>query len=73
MRNSATMWLVAVAVGVGIAASGCAERRTTVRRETETVRTQPRVVEEHTVVTPPPSSEETTVIERHRHTTEDDQ
>ena len=71
MSKSATMWLTAIAVGVGLAASGCADRKTTVRRETETVRSQPRVVEEHTVVTPPPS-QETTVIERHRRTVEED-
>jgi F0F1-type ATP synthase membrane subunit c/vacuolar-type H+-ATPase subunit K len=71
MNKSATMWLAAIAVGVGIAATGCAERKTTVRRTTETV-TQPRVVEEHTVVTPPPS-DETTTIERHRRTVEEDQ
>ncbi len=74
MQKSATLWLAAVAVGVGVVASGCADRKTTVRRETETVRSQPRIVEERTVVTPPPA-DETTTIERHRRTTveEDDQ
>ncbi len=69
MSKSAPMWLVALAVGVGLVAGGCAERKTTVRRETETVRTQPRV-EERTVI--PAPSEETTVIERHHHVEEDD-
>jgi hypothetical protein len=55
---------------VGLGLSGCADRKTTVRRETETVRSQPRVVEESTVVTPPPS-EDTTVIERQRRTVEE--
>jgi hypothetical protein len=72
MSKSAPRWLAALAVGVGLVAGGCAERKTTVRRETETVRTQPRVVEEHTVV-PAAPSDETTVIERHRRTVEDDQ
>lgn len=63
--------VLAVAIGLGLFAGGCAERKTTVRRETETVR-QPRVIEEHTVVTPPPADSETTVIERRRHTVEED-
>jgi hypothetical protein len=70
-RASATM-LATLTVGLALATSGCAEHRTTVRRETETVRSQPRVVEERSVVTPPAADEETTVIERHRRTTEED-
>jgi hypothetical protein len=67
MSRTSTLFIAAAVVGLGL--SGCAEHKTTVRRETETVRTQPRVVEESTVVTPP--SEDTTVIERQRRTTEE--
>jgi hypothetical protein len=60
--------LAVAAIGLGLVAGGCADRKTTVRRETETYRTPPRVVEEHTVV----PSDETTVIERRRRTVEED-
>ena len=69
--TNATLTLAA-AIGLSLVTAGCAERRTTVRRETSTVRSQPRIVEEHTVVTPPPAESETTVIERRRHVTEED-
>jgi hypothetical protein len=68
MSRKSTLFIAAALVGLGL--SGCADRKTTVRRETETVRSQPRVVEETTVVTPPPS-EDTTVIERQRRTVEE--
>jgi len=68
MSRKSTLFIAAALVGLGL--SGCADRKTTVRRETETVRSQPRVVEESTVVTPP--SEDTTVIERQRRTTTED-
>ena len=68
MRHKNTLFIAAALVGIGL--SGCADKKTTVRRETETYRTQPRVVEESTVVTPP--SEDTTVIERQRRTTTED-
>jgi hypothetical protein len=63
--------LATLTVGLALATSGCADHRTTVRRETETVRTQPRVLEERSLVTPPVPDDETTVIERHRRTTEE--
>ena len=68
MSRNSTLFIAAALVGLSLA--GCADRKTTVRRETETVRSQPRVVEESTVVTPPPS-EDTTVIERQRRTVEE--
>jgi hypothetical protein len=70
MSRGPKAMLAVAAIGLGLVAGGCADRKTTVRRETETYRTQPRVVEEHTVVTPP--DEETTVIERRRRTVEED-
>jgi len=63
MSRKSTLFIAAALVGLGL--SGCADRKTTVRRETETVRSQPRVYEETTTVTPPPS-EDTTVIQRQR-------
>ena len=68
MSRKSTMFIAAALVGLGLA--GCAEKKTTVRRETETVRSQPRVYEESTTVTPP--SDDTTVIERQRRTTTED-
>jgi len=70
MNRGPKAMLAVAAIGLGLVAGGCADRKTTVRRETETYRTPPRVVEEHTVVTPP--SDETTVIERRRRTVEED-
>ena len=70
MSKGPRVLLAVAAIGLGLVAGGCADRKTTVRRETETYRTQPRVVEEHTVVTPP--DDETTVIERRRRTIEED-
>ena len=69
MTNQTKLTLAAATIGLALAA-GCADRKTTVRRETETYRTQPRV-EEHTTVVQPPPSEETTVIERRRRTVEE--
>ena len=69
MNHGTKAIFVAAAIGLGVAA-GCSDRKTTVRRETETYRTPPRVVEEHTVVTPP--ADETTVIERQRRTVEEE-
>jgi len=63
MSRKSTLFIAAALVGLGL--SGCADRKTTVRRETETVRSQPRVYEETTTVTPQPS-EDTTVIQRQR-------
>ena len=68
MNQQTKLILAAGALGLALAA-GCADRKTTVRRETETMRTQPRIVEEH-VVTPP--HDETTVIERRRRVVEED-
>ena len=56
--------IAALAVAGAMVAVGCADRKTTVRTETETV-TRPRIVEEQTVVNPP-TQEETTVIRRER-------
>ena len=72
MSRGTKATLAVAAVALGLAASGCAERKTTIRRETETMRTQPRIVEEHTVVTPPPDDTETTVIERRKRIVEED-
>src|SRR5262245_57324005 len=71
MRQGRKAMLAAAVLGLGLAA-GCADRKTTIRRETETTRTPPRVVEEQTVVTPPADQEETTVIERRRRVVEED-
>jgi hypothetical protein len=68
MSRKSTLFIAAALVGLGL--SGCADRKTTVRRETETTRSQPRVYEESTTVTPAPS-EDTTVIERQRRTVEE--
>ena len=70
MSQGRKAMLVAAVLGLGLAA-GCADRKTTIRRETETMRTPPRVVEEQTVVTPP-AEEETTVIERRRRVVEEE-
>jgi hypothetical protein len=70
MSHTRKAALVAAALGLGLAA-GCADNKRTIRRETETMRTPPRIVEEHTVVTPP-AEEETTVIERQRRTVEEE-
>ena len=71
MRKAFGTLLATGAVATAVVLGGCTEHKTVVRRETETIRQQPRVVEEHTVVQP--MDQETTVIERRRRTTQQDE
>ena len=70
MRKAFGTLLATGAVAAVVMLGGCADRKTTVHRETETIR-EPRVVEEHHVVVSPPA-DETTTIERRRRTVEED-
>jgi hypothetical protein len=71
MRKTFGTLLATGAVAAVVLLGGCADRKTVVHRETETIRQQPRIVEEKTYVDPQPDSE-TTVIERRRRTVEED-
>jgi hypothetical protein len=71
MRKAFGALVATGAVATVVLLGGCADRKTVVHRETETIRQEPRVVEERTVVKPP-AEQETTVIERRRRTVEED-